>query len=117
MKISVHFTMKGQELSHIEPVLEALAQKHKDATLIHGHLTREGVVKLGYSTDLVDMLDRYFPHQENYYMQREEMVEYIASEKATAYVIGAVVDGVKIEADLLEGKGCKVEYLSLIKLD
>ncbi len=119
--IAISFSLKGQSLENILPVLNDLAQKHKEETLVHAFMPRAELVRRNYDTGLVDALDGLFPFQRNFFNietggpLRTQMAEHVAKNRGTVYIIGELIDGVNDEAELYESAGAEVVKLPLGK--
>jgi len=119
--IAVSFTIKGQKISDIKPVLEQLSERHGGKSghtaLIHGHMPRHVVVEKGFFTELVDILDELFPVQIGCYhngkTNRELMLAIIADSGAEVYAIGEIIEGVAEEVKLYREAGIHVSELPL----
>ncbi len=90
-------------------------------TIVHGYLNRATVEANGWDTWLLDFLDEQFPNQMNLWPEgaqpvtpesiatmRENMFEVFKNDCSCAVAIGDVIEGVKIEVEMLEAKGYKV---------
>ena len=121
--IAVSFTIKGQKMSDIKPVLEQLSERYAaksgKTALIHGFMPRHVVVEKGFSTELVDTLDELFPEQVSCYQistgkpNREAMVAIVADSGAEVYAIGSIIEGVEEEVKLYREEGVHVSELPL----
>lgn len=121
--IAVSFTIKGQKMSDIKPVLEQLSERHGGKSghtvLIHGFMPRHAVVEKGFSTELVDTLDELFPEQVGCYQistgkpNRDAMVAIVADSGAEVYAIGEIIEGVAEEVKLYREAGIHVSELPL----
>jgi hypothetical protein len=119
--IAISFTIKGQKMSDIRPVLEKLSERYaaKDGNtvLIHGFMPRATVVEKGFSTELVDTLDELFPVQVGCYHNgkpnRDAMVAIVTDSEADVYAIGSIVDGVAEEVELYKASSVHVSELPL----
>lgn len=113
--VGVAFTLKGQDFSRIEPILEEIANypvpDGATMVLVHGFLTRKVCEEKGIPLTVVDALDRLFPVQTGFYdeengvVNREAMADYLNSFKGIVYVIGEVKEGVAEEVELYKSKG------------
>jgi len=119
--IAVSFTIKGQKMSDIKPVLEQLSERYGGKSghtvLIHGFMPRHAVVEKGFSTELVDTLDELFPEQVGCYHNgkpnRDAMVAIVADSGAEVYAIGEIIEGVAEEVKLYREAGIHVSELPL----
>jgi hypothetical protein len=99
----------------ILPRLEELAQESGNSTVHHGGPNRAQIEARGWPTNIVDSLERLWPHVVNNYFNEEtgkpnrEVMERAAIElNADAFVIGPEVEGVKEEADAYRASGVRV---------
>lgn len=121
--IAISFTIKGQKMSDIKPVLEQLSERYAaksgKTALIHGFMPRHAVVEKGFSTELVDTLDELFPEQVSCYQfstgkpNREAMMAIVADSGAEVYAIGDIIEGVAEEVKLYREAGVHVSELPL----
>lgn len=118
--IAVSFTLKDQDFKKIAKSLEELVSTFDQTPLlIHGFMPREIVEEKGYSTDVVDLLDRLFPNKQlNVYdsdlvKMRLDLAQFVRYFKADVYIIGDVYAGVSDEVALYEGISAKLNYISL----
>lgn len=119
--IAISFTIKGQKIQDIRPVLEKLSERYAaksgNTALIHGFMPRAAVVEKGFSTELVDTLDELFPVQVGCYHNgkpnRDAMVALVKNAEADVYAIGSIVEGVAEEIELYKASGVHVSELPL----
>ncbi len=117
--IAISFSLKGQPLEAILPVLKELALKHREETLVHAFMPRAELVRRDFDTGLVDALDGLFPFQRSFFHietggpLRTQMAEHVARNRGTVYVIGGRIDGVNDEAELYRSAGAEVVQLPL----
>lgn len=109
--IAISLTLKEQDKNEILSLLEYLAYHLKGAdkpvVLVHGFLPRRVVLEKGFSTSVVDALDKLFPIQLNLWdgvPLRQEMADVLERLNGDAYVIGDVKEGVAEEVNLYERK-------------
>lgn len=93
MAIAVSFSLTGQDLGAIKPILRDLAWRYRDQEVIHGFMTREAIEQTGLSTELVDLLDDLFPRQKNFYGRRDDMIAHANRTRATVIFIGDLGPG------------------------
>lgn len=119
--IAISFTIKGQKMSDIKPVLEQLSERYAaksgKTVLIHGFMPRHVVVEKGFPTELVDTLDELFPVQVGCYHNgkpnRDAMVAIVNDSEAEVYAIGSIIEGVEEEVKLYSAAGIHVSELPL----
>lgn len=109
----IAFTLKGQDFYLIEKHIKRLSNDLSQRTiLIHGFMPRKAVVERGWSVEVVDALQHYFPIQlcmhDGEKVLRDEMAEIAEKLGAAVYVIGDIKEGVKEEVLLYEQKGLEI---------
>jgi len=116
---TLHFTVKGQNISDIERVFEnADLPFHNDLTSIQLHhcfLTKEEVIQKGFSTSVVDMLERcsdniicWNKSSETLFNARANMITTVNRAHGTAIFIGDIIEGVLEEYNLAEQSGINI---------
>jgi len=119
--IVIAFSIKNQPFTEIVKKLAEIQMKNRSAVLLHGFMNRKTVVKMGYDTAVIDALHAYFPWQFNFYnpaypnpVFRKQMADVAVALGATVYVIGEIIDGVKIEIDGYRERGLEVVQIPLV---
>lgn len=110
--LSLHFTLKGdipfRKIKHYIQRVLINRYEGRYPILLHAFLPREHVVKNGFSTKVVDMLDELFPYQINFCPDgkpdREALMQAIVEKCATAYFVGEIKNGVFQEFTMLKDK-------------
>jgi glutaredoxin-related protein len=112
--IVIAFTLKGQNFEKIEAELKQLSDRLNTTSgedpvlVIHGFMPRSKVMEKGFSTSVVDALDKLFPHQLNMYScvtnmpLRKQMAHVALMLNATIYVIGDIAEGVAEEVQIYQ---------------
>lgn len=102
--IVLAFTLKGQDSNEIVKQIDKIGTTHRQYIVIHGFMPRKEVEKQGWSTAIVDALERNFPVPLNMYADgkplREEMAEIAGKLRAVVLVIGEEKEGVAEEVAL-----------------
>lgn len=116
--IVVAFTLKGQDFEQqILPALKQVAADNPDCILIHGFMTRTALEEKGFGTEVVDALDELFPDQKLFFsngaVDRDGMKNFAYENRATAYIIGRVKDGVKDELVAYVKAGINIKTLDV----
>lgn len=113
--IAVAFTLKGQELAWLLPALRLIAAENPDCTLVHGFMDRATVEEKELPTDIIDVLDKLFPDQVNFFgpdvANLDAMKDFLYENLATAYFIGAVKDEVREQFLLYAKASIKIKTL------
>lgn len=110
------FTLKGQSESEILQVVKEIADRNPNSILIHGFLPRKVVVEKGFSTTVVDALEKNFPVQLNMWNEkplRNEMVDIAKRLGAEIFVIGDIKEGVEEEVNLYKEAGMTFTQFAL----
>lgn len=119
--IVIAFTLKGQSLDEIRPLLKEIKKEYPKAELVHGFMTRKAVEHKKYDTALVDTLDSIFPRQRTFYNEvtgstdRVSMKNYAYDQGAEVFVIGDIKEGVREEVILYLNAGIQPVFLTLGK--
>lgn len=115
--VAISFTLKNQSFDKIKEEVKSIigSQGEQRVEYVHGFLTRQEVIEKGFSTEVVDFLDKVLPIQSKFSGNREEMVKYVGLVHGEVYIIGDVVDGVKEEFDLYS-KELSPEQIKVIVL-
>lgn len=111
--IVIAFTLKGQNVSDIVKKIQKIGETHPNHILIHGFMPRKVVEAKGWSTEILDAFDKYFPIQLNMYNEkplRAEMASVANTFRANVLVIGEEVEGVAEEVKLYKGWLLNVYY-------
>lgn len=101
--IVLSFTLKGQDQQAIIDAIHRVAIDHPNHILVHGFMPKEIVLEKGFSTEIVDALQRGFPVQLNMYNNgpmRQEMMEVAKQLRSKIVVIGEIKEGVAEEVEL-----------------
>lgn len=119
--IGISFTLKGQDFQQINVALlkikEEIAGRNEKAILVNGFMPKHVVLEKGFSTEVTNTLAELFPLQINCYTdnqpQRKEMASILSEFGGCVYVIGEVVEGVKIEIDEYKAQNVDVYLMDL----
>lgn len=96
------FTLKGQDEAKIIKRIQEVRKTHPNVILIHGFMPRKLVEEKGWSTNILDELEK-FPVRLNMYDEkplREQMAVTASKLGANVIVIGEVKEGVEEEIKL-----------------
>ena len=102
--IAISFTLKGQDFKSIKERLDLVKKSYPEVELVHGFMPKQVVKEKGFSTEVVDTLDEYFPNQKNFFGDREGMAQYVAEKNGLVLILGDVVEGVLEEYNLYKSQ-------------